>query len=102
MQSYKDALRQTVRQHHPADKPVHICCKALSPQEAIGTPEHDDDPIVKGKEVPVEAVFDGGDDHSDGGGEPFPRPSSRSSHRYAAGFSKIRTVDSPSTTVSPF
>jgi hypothetical protein len=52
--------------------------------------------------VPVEAVFDGGDDHSDGGGEPFPRPSSRSSHRYAAGFSKIRTVDSPSTTVSPF
>jgi uncharacterized protein (DUF4213/DUF364 family) len=55
----RDALRQAIQQHHFADQPVRIWCKVLSAKEAIGTPEHDDYPLIKGKEVMVEAVFDG-------------------------------------------
>lgn len=41
------------------DKSVEITCKALTEQEAIGNPLHDDYPIQKGHEKLLEATFDG-------------------------------------------
>ncbi|QTA91054.1 Rossmann-like domain-containing protein [Desulfonema magnum] len=55
----KKALEKEIHQHNFAGQNVSIRCKALSAVEAIGKPEHDDYPIIKGKEVMVEAVFNG-------------------------------------------
>ena len=53
----KKALEEKIISHDLADQPIDITCKALSAQQAIGTPDHDDYPIIKGKEVMVEADF---------------------------------------------
>ncbi|MCD4720841.1 MAG: hypothetical protein K8S13_13430 [Desulfobacula sp.] len=53
----KKALEEKIISHDLADQPIDITCKALSALEAIGTPEHDDYPIIKGREVMVEADF---------------------------------------------
>lgn len=53
----KKALEKQINSHNLADKPIDITCKALSAKQAIGTPDHDDYPIIKGKEVMVEADF---------------------------------------------
>ncbi len=53
----KKALKEKISSHNLADQPIDITCKALSAKEAIGTPDHDDYPIIKGKEVMVEADF---------------------------------------------
>jgi len=53
----KKALEEKISAHNLADQPIDITCKALSAREAIGTPDHDDYPIIKGKEVMVEADF---------------------------------------------
>jgi len=53
----KKALEEKVSSHNLADQPIDITCKALSARQAIGTPDHDDYPIIKGKEVMVEADF---------------------------------------------
>jgi len=53
----RTALRKQIRQHNLTGQDVSVRCKALSAQEAIGSPERDDYPIIKGKEVMVEAVF---------------------------------------------
>jgi len=55
----REALRQEIRSHHLSGQNVSIRCRALSAKEAIGTPEHNDYPIIKGREVMVEAVFEG-------------------------------------------
>ena len=55
----KKALKSEITRHNLADKTIEITCKPLSVKEAIGTPEHDDYPIVKGKEVMMAAVFNG-------------------------------------------
>lgn len=55
----KDALKSEIVAHNLADKRVDIKCKPLTVKEAIGTPDHDDYPIVKGREVMMEATFDG-------------------------------------------
>ena len=55
----KEALKVEITRHNLADKTIEITCKPLSVKEAIGTPEHDDYPIVKGKEVMMAAVFNG-------------------------------------------
>ena len=39
------------------DKPVSVTARALTPEQAIGNPEHDDYPIIKGRERMVEAEF---------------------------------------------
>ena len=41
------------------DAPVRIRVKTLSPLEAIGNPEHDDYPLIKGRERMMEAEFEG-------------------------------------------
>jgi len=38
---------------------INISCKALSPQEAIGSPGRDDFPLQKGKEKLMQAIIDG-------------------------------------------
>ncbi len=53
----KNALREKVMFHNFADKSIDIACKALSAKQAIGNPEHDDYPIIRGKEVMIEADF---------------------------------------------
>lgn len=55
----KDALKSEVVRHDLADKRIDIKCKPLSAEEAIGTPDHDDYPIVKGREVMMAATFNG-------------------------------------------
>ncbi len=41
------------------DAPVRVKVKTLTPEEAIGNPEHDDYPLVKGRERMMEADFEG-------------------------------------------
>jgi hypothetical protein len=55
----QDALRKALDQHNLSGRSVSVRCKALSAHEAIGRPEQTDYPIMKGKEVMVEADFQG-------------------------------------------
>jgi len=55
----REALRREIKKHNLSGQNVSVRCKALSATEAIGKPEHDDYPIIKGREVMVEAVFEG-------------------------------------------
>lgn len=55
----REALRNEIQKHNLSGKNISVRCKALSASEAIGKPEHDDYPVIKGKEVMVEAVFEG-------------------------------------------
>jgi uncharacterized protein (DUF4213/DUF364 family) len=45
--------------HNLMNESINISCKALSAKQAIGTPDHDDYPIIRGKEVMIEADFAG-------------------------------------------
>ena len=53
----KKVLEEKIISHDLADQSIDITCKALSARQAIGTPDHNDYPIIKGKEVMVEADF---------------------------------------------
>jgi len=53
------ALRDEIEKNNLEGTQIDITCRALSAKEAIGDPEHDDYPIIKGKEVMIEAVFNG-------------------------------------------
>lgn len=55
----KTALAGAIEEHGLAGRSIGVRCDALSPKDAIGEPEHRDYPILKGKEVIVEAVFEG-------------------------------------------
>ncbi len=55
----KTALRKKIENHNFSEDNISVRCKALDAKEAIGEPEHDDYPIIKGKEVMVEAIFKG-------------------------------------------
>lgn len=55
----KDKLKDLVNAHGMSSELVTITCKALSPEEAIGNPLHDDYPIQLGKERLIEAEFMG-------------------------------------------
>jgi len=56
-ETLREALREQVAAHGLAKENVSIRCKALSAVEAIGNPEDRDYPIIKGREVMVEARF---------------------------------------------
>jgi len=60
----KYVLRDEIRRNNLVGENVSITCKALTPKEAIGEPEHDDYPIIKGREVMVEASFKGAKGHA--------------------------------------
>jgi hypothetical protein len=51
------ALRKEIKSHNLSGRNVNIRCRALSAKEAIGTPEHNDYPIIKGREVMVEPLL---------------------------------------------
>ncbi|CAN2042263.1 Heavy-metal chelation domain-containing protein [Candidatus Magnetomoraceae bacterium gMMP-15] len=53
----RKALKKEVQKHNLSGQKINIRCKALSAVQAIGRPDHDDYPIIKGKEVMVEAIF---------------------------------------------
>ena len=55
----KNALKAEIESRNLHGTKVTISCKALSAEEAIGKPEHNDYPIQKGKEVMIEADFCG-------------------------------------------
>jgi len=53
----KAALQKQIKKNGLAGQKVSIRCQAISSEEAIGKPEDQDYPLIKGKEVMVEAVF---------------------------------------------
>ena len=55
----REAFVEVLEEHDLADEIVSISAKPLSPEEAIGNPEADDYPILKGKERMMEATFRG-------------------------------------------
>ena len=55
----KKALENEVERRHLSGEKIRVRCGALSASEAIGNPEETDYPIIKGKEIMVEAVFKG-------------------------------------------
>ena len=58
-ETLQHALRKQVQVHRFSGRCVRVRCKALSSIDAIGQPEQRDYPIIKGKEVIVEADFEG-------------------------------------------
>ncbi len=61
MDFYHDSrlfLEDIIKKHQIIDESIKvISARTLSPEEAIGQPERQDFPLLKGKEVMVEAVF---------------------------------------------
>ncbi len=55
----KAALADLIEQHQLAGKDLEVRCRILDSVEAIGSPEDQDYPILRGREHMVEAVFDG-------------------------------------------
>ena len=53
----KAALHKQINKNGFAGQKVSIRCRAISTEDAIGKPEDQDYPLIKGKEVMVEAVF---------------------------------------------
>ena len=52
-------LSEIIEEHSWEHEPIEVSVRTLSPEEAIGNPEHDDYPLVKGRERMMEAVFKG-------------------------------------------
>jgi hypothetical protein len=55
----RQRLLEIIEQHSWEHEPIEVSVRTLSPEEAIGNPEHDDYPLVKGRERMMEAVFKG-------------------------------------------
>jgi len=56
----RDALRKEIKRNNLSGQNVSVRCRTLSATEAIGNPQDEDYPIIKGKEIMVEAAFKGG------------------------------------------
>ncbi len=57
-------LRELCAERGLLESPVAVTARALAPEQAIGDPEHDDYPIVKGRERMIEAGFLGARGHA--------------------------------------
>lgn len=55
----REKLREMVVFNGLSEERIDITCRALTSEEAIGNPMHDDYPIQKGKERMIEAEFMG-------------------------------------------
>ncbi|RHR06813.1 hypothetical protein DWX58_12765 [Pseudoflavonifractor sp. AF19-9AC] len=53
----KSAFEATLAEHHIGDEAVEVTCRALSPEEAIGSTVRRDFPILTGKDVMIQARF---------------------------------------------
>lgn len=58
-QIIRDRVLDLIRGKNFESESVHIVAKTLTPEEAIGNPEHDDYPLQKGKERLMQARFRG-------------------------------------------
>lgn len=56
----KEKLREIVQENRTLDAEVTVHCRALSPEEAIGKTQRKDFPILTGKDVMIQAEFEGG------------------------------------------
>lgn len=54
-----ERLEKTARVHGLAEETVRVSARALSPEEAIGNPEHDDYPLIIGRERMMQAEVRG-------------------------------------------
>ena len=50
---------EIIEQHQWGHELIHVTVQTLTPEEAIGAPEHNDYPLVKGRERMMEAQFKG-------------------------------------------
>ncbi|HPD61230.1 MAG TPA: DUF364 domain-containing protein [Thermodesulfobacteriota bacterium] len=60
----KNEFRTIVDKHNLSAEEIMVTAQTLSPEEAIGNPEEDDYPILKGRERIVEAQFRGARGHA--------------------------------------
>ena len=60
----KTKFRTIVNEHNWSEEEITVTAQTLSPEEAIGNPEEDDYPILKGRERIVEAQFRGARGHA--------------------------------------
>jgi hypothetical protein len=70
----KESLQEVARKNNLFDKTVAIRCRTLTSEEAIGVPEDQDYPIIKGRERMLEAQFE------DGKGQAFSDEYGNSNH----------------------
>jgi uncharacterized protein (DUF4213/DUF364 family) len=63
-QRLQSGFRQLIQEHNLGDITIQVQTKALTPEEAIGNPEDDDYPIIKGRERIMEAGFQGAKGHA--------------------------------------
>jgi hypothetical protein len=54
-----DEMKRLIHSHSFEGEMVSVYARPLTPEEAIGNPEHNDYPLLKGKERIMEAVFQG-------------------------------------------
>jgi len=59
-----EAFREIVEAHGLSEASLRITARTLSTEEAIGTPHYDDLPLLRGKEVMIEAEFRGAKGHA--------------------------------------
>ncbi|MCD7923011.1 MAG: hypothetical protein LUG27_11390 [Clostridiales bacterium] len=56
----KEKFRDIAREHQLSDAEITVHCRALSPEEAIGKTERKDFPILTGRDIMIQAEYDGG------------------------------------------
>lgn len=56
----KEKFRQIAEANQLLDREVHVKCRALSSKEAIGITKRKDYPLLNGKEIMIQADFEGG------------------------------------------
>lgn len=62
--SIRNVFEKLVYEHAWQNRPVVVKVKTLKPEEAIGNPEHQDYPLIKGRERMMEAEFLGSRGHA--------------------------------------
>lgn len=60
----REAFRELIAENELSGLPLRVSARPLSTEEAIGTPQYDDLPILGGKEVMIEAEFEGARGHA--------------------------------------
>lgn len=67
-----DTFKAYIQAKIPLDSAVQLSCRALDPGEAIGNPKRQDFPLLGGREVLIEANFNGFKGHNRLGSFTYP------------------------------
>lgn len=59
IEEVKEIFRKIVAEHNFGNEPVEIIVGTLTAKEAIGSPSRQDFPLLEGREVMIEAIFNG-------------------------------------------